>query len=189
LKEDVMRRSAIFALLLLPAALSPAFGVDKPAPPGFSWRKLPVANASVIVPDDWHVRETSRRLRYLLQASPDPFPESGTPRVELSVLIKRNLRAGRADVVARTVVTANAERTVPAATVSEHEEGPFAGWSVIVEGRDAAGAPIRRAITAIANRETNTLYRFSFTAPADHWETLWQQGSMAMEHFSLDDEY
>lgn len=177
------------AALAAVAALGAGAAGDAP-PAGFTWHAIPDLKMELLRPARWAVSESTANGAFTLEMTP-PEDEVGTGIEAIYRLeVRRQMPAGNAVEMAGRYVERELASGAPMGEPVHLEVSTLKGVAGLVDCDRPVdkGGHYRRAVSAIGNSRTNTIYYMSFTAAAADWDTLWDQASYLMGQFHVDDD-
>lgn len=180
----------MFITALIAVAALGAGAPDDAPPDGFTWHRIAELKMQLLLPARWAVSESTANGVFKLEMTP-PADEVGTGIEAIYRLeVRRQMPAGNAVEMARKYVEREIAAGAPMGEPVHLEVSTLKGVAGIVDCDRPVdkGGHYRRAVSAIGNSRTNTIYYMSFTAAAADWDDLWDQASYLMGQFHVDDD-
>lgn len=184
------KRDVILASLLLAAFTSVALAEDSPpAPEGYSWKKLESVKAAFLMPGGWYFKEETNgdtRAFFITQEDIDKKGEFETG-LTLNVFHLKKDKAPERAVALIAEFTQSPGHELQ--DTWEVKSGALQGLAARFRQTEKGYPPLIKAVLAIGNSRTNTLYLVIFESPESSWKAAWAKGETMLKDFLLDDEY
>jgi hypothetical protein len=172
---------AIVVLFLLPEMGA----TDLPkAPPGYAWEEIPELKAALLKPEGWFYQREQKDGTLAFFITKEDISKGGEFQTGLTVNVfhlKKDSAVERGEAMISNMA---AEHHVKG---WRRTHGPFDESGCELRDTDATGTIVMQAL-AVANPKTNTLYLFTFEAPAESWDAAWKIGKPILDSLALDDE-
>lgn len=184
------KRSPVLSAILLAVLGASARAEDPPpAPEGYSWKKLDSVKAAFLMPQGWYFKQEGQgdtRAFFLTQEDIDTKGEFETGLSLNVVRLKKDKAPERAALfIAQLTQTPGHELQ----DTWKVEAGVLQGLGARFRQTEKGYPPVIKAVLAIGNSRTNTLYLLVFESPESNWKAAWAKGDTMLKDFLLDDEY
>ena len=180
---------AFIAAIIAVSALGAGATEDAP-PEGYTWHRIADLKVDLLRPARWAVVESTANGVFRLEMKP-PEDEVGSGVEAIYRLeVRRRVPVGNAVEMARKYVEKELASGASMGELVHLEVSTLKGVAGMVDCDRPVdkGGHYRRAVSAIGNSRTNTIYYMSFTASAADWDALWDQASYLMGQFHVDDD-
>jgi len=183
----------LFIALLTLSSLSLTTYAELPAPPeGYTWHKLDIIKASLLVPDGWHVKHQGTGDKNLWAISKEDIDKNGSFETGLTFISTQNVSTKPQGKVPPSKFAAamlkEMKKKCPLERESSGLQGPF--YTVRYQYIDApkGKTAIRIYNLLMANDKTGTLYQVVYEAPLNEWDDAWRIGEPILKKILIDDE-
>jgi hypothetical protein len=166
-------------------------GVPDDAPPhGYTWHKIADLKVELLKPARWTVTESARNGVFRLEMTPPDDEVESSVEAIYRLEVRRQMSTGNAVEMAGKYVEKELASGSIMGEVAHLEVSTLKGVAGMVDCDRPIdkGGHYRRAVSAIGNSKTNTIYYMSFTASAADWDALWEEASYLMGQFHVDDD-
>lgn len=180
---------AFIAVIIAVSALGAGVADDAP-PDGYTWHTIADLKVELLRPARWAVTQSTANGIFRLEMKP-PGDEVGSGVEAIYRLeVRRQMPTGNAVEMARKYVEKELATGSTMGEVVHLDVSTLKGVAGMVDCDRPVdkGGHYRRAVSAIGNSKTNTIYYMSFTASAADWDALWDQASYLMGQFHVDDD-